>query len=124
MRPGFRQWFAERAELVVLGLTLLATASLVVWWTILLGGEMRANELLERNALAAQVDLSEQQRQQRRLAHQHHVATVMVRGDFGEPRVAMGKRRRVGLASEQIDERAPLAAAGVEIFEPCARVGV
>ena len=44
MRSGFRQWFAERAELIVLGVTLLATASLVVWWTILLRGEMRTNE--------------------------------------------------------------------------------
>jgi len=31
MRSGFRQWFAERAELIVLGLTMLTTASLVIW---------------------------------------------------------------------------------------------
>ena len=51
MRPDFRQWFAERAELIVLGVTLLATASLVFWWTILLRGEMRNNEALERALL-------------------------------------------------------------------------
>ena len=51
MRPNFRQWFAERAELIVLGITLLATASLVFWWTILLRGEMRNNECLERALL-------------------------------------------------------------------------
>ena len=51
MRSGFRQWFAERAELIVLGLTMLTTASLVVWWTILLRGEMRTNEQLELEVL-------------------------------------------------------------------------
>jgi signal transduction histidine kinase len=61
MRFGFRQWFAERAELVVLALTLLATASLVVWWTILLRGEMHNNEVLERELLAAHTELSIQQ---------------------------------------------------------------
>ena len=44
MRSPLRQWLAERAELIVLGVTLLATASLVFWWTILLRGEMRNNE--------------------------------------------------------------------------------
>ena len=58
MNPGFRQWFAERAELIVLGVTLVATASLVFWWTILLRGEMRNNEYLERELLAAQTQLS------------------------------------------------------------------
>ena len=61
MRSGFRQWFAERAELIVLGVTLLATASLVVWWTILLRGEMRSNEMLERELLTAQSTLTSQQ---------------------------------------------------------------
>jgi signal transduction histidine kinase len=58
MKSGFRQWFTERAELVVLGVTLLATASLVFWWTILLRGEMRGNEMLERELLALRTDLS------------------------------------------------------------------
>jgi signal transduction histidine kinase len=58
MKSGFRQWFAERAELVVLGVTLLATASLVIWWTILLSGEMRGNEVLERELLAQRNDLT------------------------------------------------------------------
>ena len=65
MRTGFRQWFAERAELVVLGFTLLTTASLVVWWTILLRGQMHNNELLEREVLAAQVGITAEQRADR-----------------------------------------------------------
>ena len=48
MQSAKRQWFAERAELVVLGVTLITTASLVFWWTILLRGEMRNNEMLDR----------------------------------------------------------------------------
>jgi signal transduction histidine kinase len=58
MRPGFRQWFAERAELVVLGVTLVATASLVFWWTILLRGEIRSNVELENALLAVRTDLA------------------------------------------------------------------
>jgi signal transduction histidine kinase len=58
MKSSFRQWFAERAELVVLGVTLVATASLVFWWTILLRGEMRGNEMLERELLALRTDLT------------------------------------------------------------------
>ncbi len=58
MRPSLRQWFAERAELIVLGVTLVATASLVFWWTILLRGEMRSNEALERALLDAQTGLT------------------------------------------------------------------
>lgn len=83
MRPGFRQWFAERAELIVLGMTLLTTASLVVWWTILLGGEMRANEILEREALNAQTDISPEQRAARsgELAARHDRRTVMLVGE-------------------------------------------
>jgi len=62
MTPGFRQWFAERAELVVLGLTLITTASLVGWWTILLRGEMLSRESLERQVLQLRADIDEQQR--------------------------------------------------------------
>jgi signal transduction histidine kinase len=58
MRSGFRQWFAERAELVVLGVTLVATASLVFWWTILLRGEIRSNVELEYAMLAVRTDLT------------------------------------------------------------------
>jgi signal transduction histidine kinase len=72
MRPGFRQWFAERAELVVLGFTLLVTASLVGWWTILLGGEMRDNETLERQLLAAQTHLTAGEVEQRQLQIAEH----------------------------------------------------
>jgi signal transduction histidine kinase len=87
MRNGrlqwFGQWFAERAELVVLGLTLLTTASLVVWWTILLRGQMHNNELLEREALAAQVGLSAEQRVQREaeIAAHHDRRNVMLAGE-------------------------------------------
>ena len=83
MRPGFRQWFAERAELVVLGLTLLATASLVAWWTILLGGEMRANETLQRDALASEVGITDEQRAQRlaEIAARHDRRNVMLVGE-------------------------------------------
>src|SRR5262245_10218422 len=62
MTPGFRQWFAERAELVVLGLTLITTASLVGWWTIRLRGEMLSKESLERQVLQLRADIDEQQR--------------------------------------------------------------
>ncbi len=58
MRSGFRQWFAERAELVVLGVTLVATASLVFWWTILLRGEIHSNVELENALLAVRTDLA------------------------------------------------------------------
>ncbi|HET9863811.1 MAG TPA: HAMP domain-containing sensor histidine kinase [Steroidobacteraceae bacterium] len=83
MSPGFRQWFAERAELVVLGFTLLTTASLVVWWTILLRGELRSNELLERRLLAAQVELSAAQvtAKERQLAQHHERRKIMLVGE-------------------------------------------
>ncbi len=83
MRSGFRQWFAERAELVVLGFTLLTTASLVVWWTILLRGQLHNNELLEREVLAAQVSISEAERGDRltELAMQHDRRNVMLAGE-------------------------------------------
>jgi len=72
MRSGFRQWFAERAELIVLGVTLLTTASLVVWWTILLRGEMRTNEMLERELLSVRSELTRQQVDERELAIESH----------------------------------------------------
>jgi signal transduction histidine kinase len=83
MRSGFRQWFAERAELIVLGVTLVTTASLVFWWTILLGGEMRSNEALERAVLDAQAGLTTQQLQERRLeiAARHDRRKVMLVGE-------------------------------------------
>ena len=83
MRPGFRQWFAERAELVVLGVTLLATASLVIWWTILLRGEMRTNEMLERELLAAQSGLTVQEVAGRQLeiSTHHERRNVMLVGE-------------------------------------------
>jgi len=83
MRPGLRQWVAERAELIVLGVTLLATASLVFWWTILLRGEMRSNEFLERALLDAQAGLTTQQVEERRLeiAEHHDRRRVMLVGE-------------------------------------------
>jgi signal transduction histidine kinase len=83
MRGGFKQWFSERAELIVLGVTLLATASLVVWWTILLRGELRTNEMLERDLLAAQTGLTRQQVEGRQLdiAAHHERRTVMLVGE-------------------------------------------
>jgi len=83
MRPGFRQWFAERAELIVLGFTLVVTATLVGWWTILLGGEMRDNEALERQLLAAQAQLTAGEVEQRQLeiAAHHDRRNVMLVGE-------------------------------------------
>src|SRR5688572_1354421 len=83
MRSGFRQWFAERAELLVLGVTVLVTASLVFWWTILLGGEMRNNEALERALLDSQAGLPTQQMAERRaeLAARHERRKVMLVGE-------------------------------------------
>jgi len=83
MNPGFRQWFAERAELIVLGVTLIATASLVFWWTILLRGEMRNNEYLERELLAAQTQLAPQEIAERQdaLAVHHDRRKVMLVGE-------------------------------------------
>src|SRR5690349_18589367 len=83
MRPSLRQWLAERAELIVLGVTLLATASLVFWWTILLRGEMRGNEVLERALLATETNLTAEQVEQRGLdisAH-HDRRKVMLVGE-------------------------------------------
>jgi signal transduction histidine kinase len=83
MRPNFRLWFAERAELIVLGITLVATASLVFWWTILLRGEMRTNETLERALLGQQHGLTEQQAAERQieLAARHDRRNVMLVGE-------------------------------------------
>jgi signal transduction histidine kinase len=83
MQSGLRQWFAERAELLVLAVTLLATASLVFWWTILLRGEMLSNESLERALLAAQTELATEQREQRieEIAAHHDRRKVMLVGE-------------------------------------------
>jgi signal transduction histidine kinase len=83
MRPNFRQWFAERAELIVLGITLLATSSLVFWWTILLRGEMRNNEMLERALLEREQGLSMQQVAERQIeiAAHHDRRNVMLVGE-------------------------------------------
>ncbi|MBC8025186.1 MAG: HAMP domain-containing histidine kinase [Steroidobacteraceae bacterium] len=83
MKSGFRQWFAERAELVVLGVTLVATASLVFWWTILLRGEMRSNEVLARELLDVRTDLSpgEIERQHRENADHQDLRNVMLVGE-------------------------------------------
>src|SRR5690348_1030477 len=83
MRPNLRQWMAERAELIVLGVTLLATASLVFWWTILLRGEMRTNEMLERALLDAQVHVTPEQREERALeiTARHDRRKVMLVGE-------------------------------------------
>ena len=83
MQSAKRQWFAERAELVVLGVTLLTTASLVFWWTILLRGEMRNNETLERALLEQQHGLTEQQAAERHLeiAARHDRRNVMLVGE-------------------------------------------
>jgi signal transduction histidine kinase len=83
MRPNLRQWMAERAELIVLGVTLLATSSLVFWWTILLRGEMRTNEALERALLDSQAGLTSQQVEQRReeIVQHHDRRKVMLVGE-------------------------------------------
>ena len=83
MRPNFRLWFAERAELIVLGVTLLATASLVFWWTILLRGEMRNNEILERALLEQQRELTPQEIAERQveIAAHHERRNVMLVGE-------------------------------------------
>jgi len=83
MRSAFRQWFAERAELIVLGLTVLTTATLVGWWTILLRDEMRSNEMLERALLATQSTTRADQRDSRlaEIAARHERRTVMLVGE-------------------------------------------
>ncbi|MEO8061278.1 MAG: HAMP domain-containing sensor histidine kinase [Pseudomonadota bacterium] len=83
MSSGFRQWFAERAELIVLGVTLLTTAALVVWWTILLRGELRTNEMLERELLSARIELTAPQvtERQREIAEHHDRRKVMLVGE-------------------------------------------
>jgi signal transduction histidine kinase len=83
MRPGFRQWFAERAELIVLGVTLVTTASLMFWWTILLGGVMRSNEALEQSVLASLSGLSSEEIVARRteIAERHERRNLMLVGE-------------------------------------------
>ena len=83
MRSGFRQWFAERAELIVLGLTVLTTATLVGWWTILLRDELLSNEMLERQLLSMETDISEERRAARfeEIAARHERRTVMLVGE-------------------------------------------
>jgi signal transduction histidine kinase len=83
MQSAKRQWFAERAELVVLGVTLVTTASLVFWWTILLRGEMRNNELLDRELLATQTQLSprEVDERQQEITTRHDRRKLMLIGE-------------------------------------------
>jgi signal transduction histidine kinase len=83
MQSARRQWFAERIELVVLAVTLVTTASLVFWWTILLRGEMRNNEMLEREILSMQVQLTPQEaiEHQDEIARHHERRKVMLVGE-------------------------------------------
>jgi signal transduction histidine kinase len=83
MRSPIRLWLAERAELIVLGVTLVATASLVFWWTILLRGEMRNNETLERALLEQEQGLTPQQMAERQaaIATHHDRRNVMLVGE-------------------------------------------
>jgi signal transduction histidine kinase len=83
MRPGFRQWFAERAELIVLGVTLVITASLMFWWTILLGGVMRNNEAMEIALLESRTGLSAPQRDEQHtdIAARHDRRNLMLVGE-------------------------------------------
>jgi len=83
MRSPIRLWLAERAELIALGVTLVATASLVFWWTILLRGEMRNNESLERALLAHEQGLTVQQVADREvaIAAHHDRRNVMLVGE-------------------------------------------
>jgi signal transduction histidine kinase len=83
MQSAKRQWFAERAELVVLGVTLLTTASLVFWWTILLRGEMLNNEMLDRELLATQTQLTPQDvaGRQEEITRHHDRRKVMLVGE-------------------------------------------
>jgi signal transduction histidine kinase len=82
-RTSARQWLAERAELIVLALTLLTTASLVFWWTILLRGAMHDIEQLERSLLASQTTLTAEQSEARSLqiGTDHQRRKVMLIGE-------------------------------------------
>ncbi|HET7811327.1 MAG TPA: HAMP domain-containing sensor histidine kinase [Steroidobacteraceae bacterium] len=62
LRPRFGQWIAERAELLVLAFTVLTTASLVFWWTVLLREEMLAGERRDREVLQLRADVDEAER--------------------------------------------------------------
>src|SRR5687768_2522827 len=83
MRSPLRQWLAERAELIALGVTLVATASLVFWWTILLRGELNANFALERQLLAREQGLAGQQLVEREIeiTDRHERRQVMMVGE-------------------------------------------
>ncbi|HEU4781520.1 MAG TPA: HAMP domain-containing sensor histidine kinase [Steroidobacteraceae bacterium] len=83
MRSPFRLWLAERAELIALGVTLLATSSLVFWWTILLRGEMNSNFALERAVLVREQGLTTQQvaGRQIEIAERHERRQVMLVGE-------------------------------------------
>ncbi|HEY6123308.1 MAG TPA: HAMP domain-containing sensor histidine kinase [Steroidobacteraceae bacterium] len=83
MRSPFRQWLAERAELIALGVTLVATASLVFWWTILLRGELNTNFALERELLAREQGLSAQTLAEREIevTNRHERRQVMLVGE-------------------------------------------
>jgi signal transduction histidine kinase len=67
----------------VLAVTLITTASLVFWWTILLRGEMLNNEMLERELLATQTQLAPQEAAERQddLARHHERRKVMLVGE-------------------------------------------
>jgi two-component system, OmpR family, sensor histidine kinase BaeS len=83
MRSGLRQWAAERGELIVLAFTVLTTASLVAWWTILLRGEMLSNEMLERQVLQLRADINEEQRAAgfAQIAAHHDRRNIMLVGE-------------------------------------------
>jgi len=83
MRSRFRQWFTERAELIVLAVTMLLTASLVVWWTILLRGAMNNIEALERALLATETHLTAPEVAEREsaIAQQHERLNIMLVGE-------------------------------------------
>ena len=83
MRSPLRQWLSERAELIALGVTLVATASLVFWWTILLRGELNTNFALERALLAREPGLSAQQLADRdvEITRRHERRQVMMIGE-------------------------------------------
>jgi signal transduction histidine kinase len=82
MHSGAKQWFAERVELLVLGVTLLLVSALVVWWTILLSGEMRTNELLEREALMARaLDAGDRAVAESAIDDHHRRRTAMLVGE-------------------------------------------
>ena len=115
MRSAFRQWFAERAELIVLGLTVLTTATLVGWWTILLRDEMRSNEMLERALLATQSTTSADQRER-----DHEFSSGELRCRFDQRRDGFGRCARQDAVTE-IEDAVATAAGALHRFEQGAR---